>query len=401
VHSAGDVSVAGVSVAKPGSAESIGVLIPADEVRRALAGHVGALDLTLESINEGTANVQVNAGLVDPKGMVKAVAVHVAPADTGTIVPYSDGTWPPLRNTKGAELQHDPNTMSASGRMQIAISDSDAAARRVLIQTAHQYQSGQLVYSRPRAYDLPGKPGRIYPTGAPLELILSGARRASFALLGPLVDPESDCNLEKDAKSQTIKIGVPCDKPHTLAPELVTERDKKNPLHNAPMTLTPVEGDFAAIVRVTADLSPGLTLPEDRQGNNISSTFQGAGLLLYQDKNNFVRLERTAAVPVGSIQPVHKVLLEVVKGGKPVESQKFAVPSGGPVYLILLRQSARVTCRASVDLTGPAIAVKSFEFKLPSKVNVGLSVSNISASPFTATFEKFALLNDLTILESR
>ena len=271
----------------------------------------------------------------------------------------------------------------------------------MLIQTAHQYQSGQLVYSRPRAYDLPGKPGRIYPTGAPLELILSGARRASFALLGPLVDPENDCNLEKNAKTQTIKIGVPCESPRTLAPDLVSPRDKKSPLHNAPMTLTPVQGDFAAIVRVSADLSPGLTLPEDRLGNSLPSTFQGAGLLLYQDKSNFVRFERTAAVTVGSITPIHRILLEVVKGGKPVETERYAVPSGGPTYLLLMRHGTRVTCRASLDLADAAIAQKTFEYDLPAAVEIGLSVSNISASPFTATFDQFALLNDVAILTSR
>ena len=68
------------------------------------------------------------------------------------------------------------------------------------------------------------------------------------------------------------------------------------------MTLTAVEGDFAAVVEVTGELSPGLVLPKDRQGNHIPSTFQGAGLLLYQDQDNFVRLERTAGMAVGSIE---------------------------------------------------------------------------------------------------
>ncbi len=144
-----------------------------------------------------------------------------------------------------------------------------------------------------------------------------------------------------------------------------------------------------------------MTLPEDRQGNNLPSTFQGAGLLLYQDKSNFVRFERTAAVTVGSITPVHRILLEVVKGGKPVETERYAVPSGGPAYLLLMRHGTRVTCRASLDLADAAIAQKTFEFDLPAAVEIGLSVSNISASPFTATFDQFALLNDVTILTSR
>ena len=62
----------GVAVAKLGSVDPIAFLIPADELRRALAGRVGALDVTLQSINKGTADLYVNAQLVDPKGMVSA-----------------------------------------------------------------------------------------------------------------------------------------------------------------------------------------------------------------------------------------------------------------------------------------------------------------------------------------
>ena len=392
----------GVAVAKLGSADPIASLIPADEVRRALAGRVGALDVTLQSIHKGTADLQIDAQLVDPKRMVKAVTVHIAGVtDAGPIVPYSDGSWPPLRNTQGVELRHDPNTASASGRVHVLMNGQGAAADKLLVQTAHRYQSGQVVYSKPKAYDLPDKPGRIYPIGTSLPLILKAARRASFALLEPLVDPDKDCQLIKDNESYRIKIEVPGDKLHTLALDVVTRVDKKKPLHNAPMTLTAVEGDFAAIVLVTGELSPSLTLPEDRQGNDITSTFQGAGLLLYQDEHNFVRLERTAGVSVGSIQPIHKVLFEVVKNGKRVESQKYPLPPDGPAYLLLMRRNGRVVCRASLDLATPPVLMKGIDLDLPSKVKIGLSASNISATPFTATFENFALLRDVTIIEAK
>ena len=101
--------------------------------------------------------------------------VHVAPADSESIVPYSDGSWPALRNTEGVELRQNPDKAFASGRIQVALGDAGAAARKVLIQTAHRYRSGQLVYSSPKAFDLPEKPGRIYPTGTPLQLILKAA----------------------------------------------------------------------------------------------------------------------------------------------------------------------------------------------------------------------------------
>ncbi len=72
--------------------------------------------------------------------------------------------------------------------------------------------------------------------------------------------------------------------------------DKKKSLHNAPFTVADVEGDFAAVVDVTGDIEPGAALPKDRKGNNIPFTFQSGGLILYQDKNNFLRLERAGSV---------------------------------------------------------------------------------------------------------
>ena len=62
------------------------------------------------------------------------------------------------------------------------------------------------------------------------------------------------------------------------------------------MTLTDVEGDFAAMVEVTGDINPGSATPKDRQGHDIPFTVQSAGLILYQDKNNFFRLERAGSI---------------------------------------------------------------------------------------------------------
>jgi hypothetical protein len=312
------------------------------------------------------------------------------------MVPYSDGSWPGLGKYDLVELRRDPTGASVTGRVPVQLGGKDVP-NRILIQTAQRYQTGQLVNSKPKEYDLPEKPGRAYPTGTPLALILKSAARASFALLGPLIDPDKDCRLDKDEKSHTIKIEVPGDKLHTLAPELVTKVDRK-PLHNAPMTLADVEGDFAVIVQVTGEISPSLTLPEDRQGNEISSTFQGAGLLLYQDKDNFVRLERTAGVAVGSIQPTHKALFQVVKGGKQIESHTHPLRPEVPAYLLLMRAKGRFVLGVTVDLAGPPIQIKEFELDLPTKLKVGLSASNISATPFTAAFDNFALLSDVSLV---
>ncbi len=165
-----------------------------------------------------------------------------------------------------------------------------------------------------------------------------------MSMLGPLVNPEKDCKLTKDEDNMKIKIEIPGGKVRSLAPYVVTRLNKKKPLHNAPMSLIEVEGDFAALVEVTGEWSPGTKLPKDRQGNEIPFTFNGAGLLLYQDKDNFVRFERSQGVDVEKLTPIHKVLFEVVKDGKHVENQSYPAVREGPVYLLLMRRKGRVVC---------------------------------------------------------
>jgi hypothetical protein len=42
-----------------------------------------------------------------------------------------------------------------------------------------------------------------------------------------------------------------------------------------------------------------------------------------------------------------------------------------------------------------------FELDLPKKIKVGLSASNISAKPFSANFEDFAILSDTTLIDAQ
>src|SRR5262249_2145133 len=157
------------------------------------------------------------------------------------------------------ELQRDPRTPVASGHVQVALSGQGANARKIWIQAAHRDLRGRLSYSKPREGTLPGQPGRIMPPGT-RESIIKPFRGTSGSLLGPLIDPAKDCRLEKDESNFKVRIEVP-GKLHTLSPELRTRANQ--PLHNSPMVLTEVEGDFAAFVSVTGEISPGPTPPRD------------------------------------------------------------------------------------------------------------------------------------------
>jgi len=387
----------GVVVAKLGPVDTIGLVVPAEELRKALAGRVGAVVGTRLEGQKGTAELEIKAQVVDPKGMVQGVVVHVAPASSaGTLAPNSDGSWPPLPNTKAVELQRDVKTGLASGRVQVPLSGEGAGARKVLIQTAHRDRRGTLVYSKPREYDLPEK-GSFGHTGR-LQKMMKMAQRRSVNMLGPLIDPDKDCKLTKDEDNLKIKIEIP-GKLHTLSPEITTRKNRKVSLHNAPMTMTDVDGDFAALVEVTGEISPGSATPKDRQGHTIPFTVQSAGLILYQDKDNFLRLERAGSIITGSLTPVHRLIIEAVKEGKQAMNPIYLDVPEKDTLLILVKRKGRVQCFFSPDGGQTVVGFHEFALDLPTKMKIGLTAANVSAKPFNPTFEKFAVLNDVTLLD--
>jgi regulation of enolase protein 1 (concanavalin A-like superfamily) len=229
-----------------------------------------------------------------------------------------------------------------------------------------------------------------------LERTIKAVRAKSLSLLGPLIDPTKDCRLDKDESEFKIRIDIP-GKLHTLSPEIVAR--KNQPLHNAPMTLTEVEGDFAAFVEVTGEISPGSALPKDRAVRGLPFTVQSAGLLLYQDKNNFLRLERAASILTDRLTPVNRLLIEAVKDGQQAMQPIYLNIPEGDVLLVLVKRKGRVRCMFSLDGGRSGQRLREFALNLPAKVKVGLTAANISAQPFTATFENFALLSDVTKLD--
>ena len=230
---------------------------------------------------------------------------------------------------------------------------------------------------------------------------MRAAKVPSASLLGTFVDPDKDCKLIKDEDTLNFKIEIPGGKLHTLSPYFVTRANKKKPLHNAPMALAEVEGDFLATVEVCGEMSPVTTMPKDRQGNALPFTFNGAGLVLYKDKNNFVRLERTAGIGPDDLASVHKVLIEVVKDGRQADRATFywPVPEGN-VQLMMVRRKGKARFQFRPSGTNATFASPEYELDLPSKVKVGLTAANMSAKAFTANFEDFAVLSDTTLIDS-
>lgn len=386
----------GVAVASASFADTIGLIVPADQVRRELAGRVGGLALTLERMAGGKASLLVKANLVDPKLQVSAVEVRAVPlAKVGKLSPNSDGSWPPLPGSTPVELQKSVRDPSAAGRIEVAITGAGQEGRKVWVQAAHRDMRGRIVYSRPKEVYLPDHPGPIRENGS-LRKILKQVMAKSISQLGSLIDPSTDCRLDRDDRSLKVRIDLP-GKLHTLSPDYKSPRG--TPYHNAPMTLADVDGDFVAHVSVTGEINPGSTLPKDRAARGLPFTFQSAGLVLYQDKNNFLRLERASSIFTARLTPVHRLLLEIIKDGKPKIQPIYLDIPEGDTELVMVRRKGRVRCMFSPAGTGSMVTFREFAVDYPPKVKVGLTASNISAQTFSATFQGFALLTDTTQID--
>jgi regulation of enolase protein 1 (concanavalin A-like superfamily) len=202
--------------------------------------------------------------------------------------------------------------------------------------------------------------------------------QATLDPLGALVDPSQDCQTSLEGGTFTVKIPA---KLHALS----KVGDKM--LTNAPRALTEVNGDFSAEVKVTGAIKPGTkTIAKD-----ITFTYQGAGLLLWQDPNNYLRLERGVGwtKETGSKTPM--IFVENYRDGKP------GVPINQPVrdadvMLRIARRKGEITCSYSFDGGKTWLDVKKrASLGFDDKVSVGISATNVSKNEFPAQFEDFVL----------
>jgi regulation of enolase protein 1 (concanavalin A-like superfamily) len=162
---------------------------------------------------------------------------------------------------------------------------------------------------------------------------------------------------------------------YILSPELKTK--------SAPMLLTEVTGDFTALVKI-----PGKILPGTAPLKGLPFTFQGAGLIVWQDENNYLRLERASLFTADRVR-VHHVLVEVCKEGKTIPST-FKEVRDTDIILRLDRHGSELRCQYSTD--GKAwFDAKRQSVAFPAAVGVGVSAANASPKPFAARFEDFEL----------
>ncbi|HVX62791.1 MAG TPA: DUF1349 domain-containing protein [Pirellulales bacterium] len=191
-----------------------------------------------------------------------------------------------------------------------------------------------------------------------------------------IADPDGDCQFVS-----TITLTVPATN-HDLSPRRGM---------NAPRLLKKVAGDFTAQVKVTSDFTPGVT--STGQGR----PFIGAGLLVWENQDNFLRLERNAYWIADQLF-CYPPLIEHWRSGQYAGVNSQPKPAheffqGRSTWLKLQRQGNRIIASFSHDGQDWTVA-KEFEVEFADEVSVGIAALNTSDDAFTVEFESFKLTRD-------
>lgn len=213
-----------------------------------------------------------------------------------------------------------------------------------------------------------GGPFRPPAATAERPAAATGKTAAAVPAWGERVDPNGDCTFRAEGDQLTIAV------PGT-AHDLSAEAGRTN----APRVLRDVTGDFTAHVTVSGAVrpGPGSTLPD-------RVPYQGAGLLLWHDANDYVRLERAAMLVGGGVQ--YHVRFELRQNGRvtgahtlPIEDRETA--------LRLVRRGNEVM--GSFNQGGEWKRLLGLTVTYPPEVRVGVTAINSSRQPLAPRFEDF------------
>ena len=174
-----------------------------------------------------------------------------------------------------------------------------------------------------------------------------------------------------DPSEDKVRIIVP-GKTHILSAEIGQV--------NAPRILRDINGDFDLRVRVAGTGRPG-----GRATTTVYSPYHGAGLVIWQDEENYVRLEIAADLQYGKVRPY--VNFEYRKEGALAVSRGMNNGDGSD-HLRLKRRGDEIFASFGPDgahwSSFPPLTVR-----LNDRLMVGVTAINSSTKPLTAEFERF------------
>jgi regulation of enolase protein 1 (concanavalin A-like superfamily) len=187
---------------------------------------------------------------------------------------------------------------------------------------------------------------------------------------GEAIDPDGDCTI--DDKGKALEISIP-----NTHHDLNADNDKLN----APRVVREVSGDFAMTVKVTGGFKPGA-----KSTNPKAVPYIGAGIVVWQDSNNYVFLGRAAINRGGKVGEF--AAFEEREWGTRGAMNNHGIDPGG-VYLRLERRNNRLLGFTSKDGKN-WVRLEPMEPSYPPTLKVGLYAINGCTDPISVRFEDFS-----------
>jgi hypothetical protein len=190
---------------------------------------------------------------------------------------------------------------------------------------------------------------------------------------GEAFDPAGDCDIQKSGTDLRLAV------PGTLH-DLSVEHAQLG----APRVLREVTGDFDAEVAVPSGISPG-----GERTSGYALPYHGAGLLIWLDRDNYIRLERAAILRDGNVYPY----VNFERRTNAIHnSSKGQWVSDGPIMLRLERRGSHVSASYREDgedwVRFPGqLAVRGWGDAL----RVGVAAVNTSTVPLNAVLRNLRI----------
>jgi regulation of enolase protein 1 (concanavalin A-like superfamily) len=157
---------------------------------------------------------------------------------------------------------------------------------------------------------------------------------------------------------------------------------------DAPRIMREVDGDFIAMVKVEGAFAP--SAPSTIEGRR---PYVGAGLLLWQDEKNYVRLEHASADVDG--QTFEYLGFEQRRNGERAVGYSQMRLKSDPLRLRLERRNGKLYGAASYDSL-QWVSYLPLQIDMPAKLQVGVAAISSSATPFIPDFSELEIYKRVT-----
>lgn len=352
----------GVAVAHLANA-NIGFAVPASDLALMLGGRTGRILVRPAATRQGEVDLEVRVGLIDPFNRIEYVEVLTGGQPASPEPHRRD--WPEMPDSDRTPLNRRGDI--ARGIVRVA---GDPGAT-VTLQVVARNALNQPFVDKPFTFVIPPGPEAV-ASGTEID-----STRPASVDFTTLLDPSKSCLLTRRGDALTIEVPPGA---YALGPEFAPRA--------APMALAEVDGDFDLRVQVDGAMIPGLE-PLKLKGHPLPNTYQGQGLILFDDKGNYLRIERGASAQRPRPEVQCEVVTEMRSNGRAEPPRVEGVPEG-PLDIRIVRSQDAVRCMFGRD--GHWSATHLLAMRFPKKVRVGLIATNLSKEPLVARFLKPSLV---------